>query len=76
MGFRIIKSPSKGCLDIIRRRISKDVDINDVDAVALVQGKLLDMIYIARYRRKNIRCICNGYKRNLPSTYGCPWNIW
>ena len=42
MDFRIIKSPSKGTLDILRRRKSSGVakDFEKTDAIGLVQGKL------------------------------------
>lgn len=46
MDFRIIKSPSKGTVDILAGRISisKDTDLYDFDAIGLVQGKLIEMI--------------------------------
>lgn len=46
MDYRIIKSPSKGTIDILTARvsISKEVNLYEFDAVGLVQGKLIDMI--------------------------------
>lgn len=46
MDFRIIKSPSKGTIDILTARVSigKEVNLYDFDAVGLVQGKLIEMI--------------------------------
>ena len=45
MECRIIKSPSKGTLDILFRRKGSPVttEIPEYDAVGLVQGRLIDM---------------------------------
>lgn len=47
MDFRIIKSPSNGAKDILKKRIGVNckVDLDSIDAIGLVQGKLIDMIY-------------------------------
>lgn len=47
MDFRIIKSPSNGAKDILKKRIGVNckVDLDNIDAIGLVQGKLIDMIY-------------------------------
>ncbi len=45
MEFRIIKSPSQGTLDILKRRMGPGVvDLQEVDAVGLVQGRMIEMI--------------------------------
>ena len=45
MDFRIIKSPTQGTLDILERRKSSGSrqKLEHVDAVGLVQGKLIEM---------------------------------
>lgn len=54
MDFRIIKSPSDGTKDIIKRRIGTNskIDLKNVDAIGLVQGKLIDMIYASDIAEK------------------------
>lgn len=56
MDFRIIKSPSKGTIDILMRRMGPGVskDILCVDAVGLVQGKMLEMICAADIAEKAV----------------------
>ncbi len=46
MDIRIIKSPSAGTREMLRRRIALSgvVEIVDADAVGLVQGKMIDML--------------------------------
>ena len=48
MDFRIIKTPSKGTLDILmhRKGSPKDQTPENVDAVGLVQGKLKKFIIV------------------------------
>ena len=56
MNFRIIKSPSEGTLNIIMQRIGAGVEnkLNCIDAVGLVQGKMIDMIYVADIAEKAV----------------------
>lgn len=57
MDFRIIQSPSAGALDIISRRMgmsssaSKEL-LTGCDAIGLIQGKLIDMVYVADLAEK------------------------
>jgi ethanolamine utilization microcompartment shell protein EutS len=46
MKIEIIKSPSKGTVDMLMRRIGNGIskDIVSTDAVGLVQGAIIDMI--------------------------------
>ncbi len=46
LNIRVIKSPSKATLDIIRRRLGsrEQEDLTYVDALGLVQGKIIDMV--------------------------------
>lgn len=47
MDIRIIKSPSEGTMEILKHRISNAEALGAVDAVGLVQGKLIDMLVAA-----------------------------
>ncbi|WP_460278240.1 BMC domain-containing protein [Clostridium sp. CTA-5] len=56
MDFRIIKSPSESTIDILRKRIgsSSKTDLSMIDAIGLVQGKIIDMIYAADIAEKAV----------------------
>lgn len=68
MDYRIIKSPSKGTIDILRGRISPsfNIDINNVDAIGLVQGKLIDMIYASDIAEKAVGVTVADVKGSCP----------
>jgi microcompartment protein CcmL/EutN len=53
--FRIIKSPSQSTKDILIRRIGGNckTKLDSVDAIGLVQGKLIDMIYATDIAEKS-----------------------
>jgi ethanolamine utilization microcompartment shell protein EutS len=54
--YRIIKSPSHGAKEILKRRMGKtnDIELDDIDAIGLVQGKLIDMIYASDIAEKSV----------------------
>ena len=58
MEFRIIKSPSKGALDIIvnRANLNPEETIPRTDAIGLVQGRMIDMMVAAdiAYKMANV----------------------
>lgn len=56
MDFKIIKSPSKGTLDILMSRLGTSVgkNLECVDAVGLVQGKMIEMIVAADIAEKAV----------------------
>jgi hypothetical protein len=56
MEFRIIKSPSEGAVDILMRRIGTGIHskFESVDAVGLVQGRMIDMIFAADIAEKAV----------------------
>lgn len=56
MDIRIIKSPSRGTLEILDRRRGGKAPIADIsiDAVGLVQGKLIEMIVAADIAEKAV----------------------
>lgn len=58
MDYRIIQSPSTGTIDIISKRIgmgnaqAREL-LDDCDAIGLIQGKLIDMVYVADLAEKS-----------------------
>lgn len=56
MEYRIIKSPTKGTVDILLRRIGTDFknSLGSFDAVGLVQGRMIDMVYAADIAEKAV----------------------
>jgi len=68
MDFRIIKSPSECTIDILRRRMGADckTDLNSADAVGLVQGKLIDMIYAADIAEKAVGVTVQDIRGSCP----------
>ena len=56
MEFRIIKSPTAGTIDILKRRMGADVSKDTLcdDAVGLVQGKMIEMICAADVAEKAV----------------------
>ncbi|AZV58659.1 BMC domain-containing protein [Clostridium sp. AWRP] len=68
MEFRIIKSPSKGTIDMLMRRMGANVNKDSicVDAVGLVQGKMLDMIYAADIAEKAVGVTVEDIKGSCP----------
>lgn len=69
MEFRIIKSPSKGTLDILMRRMgTTDISKSSicVDAVGLVQGKMIEMICAADIAEKAVGVTVQDIKGSCP----------
>lgn len=68
MDYRIIKSPSKGALDLILRRKGSGVNlpVPCFDAVGLVQGKLIDMVYAADIAEKAAGVTVEDIKGTCP----------
>ena len=56
MDYRIIKSPSKGTIELIKRRMGcfAESPINGADAVGLVQGRMIDMVCAADIAEKAV----------------------
>lgn len=68
MDFRIIKSPSEGTRRVLKRRIgieNKEVLLT-ADAIGLVQGKLIDMIYAIDIAEKAAGVIVEDIKGSCP----------
>jgi len=68
MECRIIKSPSKGTLDILFRRKGSPVttEIPEYDAVGLVQGRLIDMVVAADVAEKTAGVVVEDIKGSCP----------
>lgn len=68
MDYRIIKSPSKTTLDILFRRKGSGVSFRpeNVDAVGLVQGKLIDMIVASDIAEKAVGVTVEDIKGSCP----------
>lgn len=68
MEYRIIKSPSKGTLDILFRRKSSSstVPIDNYDAIGLVQGRLIDMVFAADIAEKAAGVVVEDIKGHCP----------
>lgn len=68
MDFRIIKSPSESTIDILRRRMGakSKTDLNNIDAIGLVQGKMIDMIYASDIAEKAVGVTVEDIRGNCP----------
>ncbi len=54
MEYHIIKTPSRGTLDILKRRMGPNAkaDVDSADAVGLVQGRMIEMVVAADIAEK------------------------
>lgn len=73
MEYRIIKSPSQGTIDILKRRRalkSQDQDMMSgrIEAIGLVQGRLIDMISAADIAEKAAGVTAEDIRGNCPQT--------
>ncbi|MGL4789913.1 MAG: BMC domain-containing protein [Anaerotignaceae bacterium] len=68
MELRIIKSPTKGTLDILRRRMgaNSESDIDNVGAVGLVQGRMIEMICAADVAEKAVGVTVEDIRGSCP----------
>ncbi|EHQ92058.1 BMC domain-containing protein [Desulfosporosinus youngiae] len=68
MEYRIIKSPSRGTVDMLFRRkgSSSTVSIENYDAVGLVQGRLIDMVFAADIAEKAAGVVVEDIKGQCP----------
>ena len=68
MEFRIIKSPSKGTIDILMRRKGSEKKSIPActDAVGLIQGRMIDMIRAADIAEKAVGVTAEDIKGNCP----------
>ena len=68
MDFRIIKSPSQGTIDILTRRkgSGKAMDLECIDAVGLVQGKMIEMIVASDIAEKAVGVTVEDIRGSCP----------
>lgn len=68
MEFRIIKSPSEGTLDILRRRMGTNckTDLDGADAIGLVQGRMIEMICAADIAEKAVGVTVEDVRGSCP----------
>ncbi len=68
MEFRIIKSPSAGTLDILKRRMGPgaSTDVESADAVGLVQGRMIEMICAADVAEKAVGVTVEDIRGSCP----------
>ncbi|MDZ5034336.1 BMC domain-containing protein [Clostridium perfringens] len=68
MDFRIIKSPSEGTIDILKRRMGVNckTDLNSIDAVGLVLGRMIEMICAADIAEKAVGVTVEDIKGSCP----------
>lgn len=68
MEYRIIKSPSSGTMDILFRRkgSASTTPLGNYDAVGLVQGKLIDMVFAADIAEKAAGVVVEDIKGYCP----------
>lgn len=68
MEFRIIKTPSAGTVEILRQRMAsgKRTDLSSVDAVGLVQGRMIDMICATDIAEKAVGVTVEDIRGSCP----------
>ena len=68
MELRIIKSPSPGTIDILmRRKGSGNNQIPEcVDAIGLVQGRMIEMVVAADVAEKAVGVTCEDIRGSCP----------
>lgn len=68
MDIRIIKSPSRGTVDILLRRKGSNQTVipECMDAIGLVQGKMIDMIVASDIAEKAVGVTVEDIKGSCP----------
>ena len=68
MEYRIIKSPTKGTLDILARRKGSGAgrELGPVDAVGLIQGRMIEMVCAADVAEKAVGVTVEDIRGNCP----------
>lgn len=66
--YRIIKSPSQGTIDILMRRkgSGRDVKPECIDAIGLVQGRMIDMVIAADAAEKAVGVTVEDIRGSCP----------
>lgn len=68
MEYRIIKSPSQGTLEILARRKGSGsaVKLEDIDAIGLVQGRLIEMVCASDVAEKTVGVTVEDIRGSCP----------
>ena len=68
MEFRIIKAPSPGTLDILMRRMGPGAgeNLKNFDAVGLVQGRMIEMVFAADIAEKAVGVTVEDIRGSCP----------
>lgn len=68
MDIRLIKHPSQGTVDILLRRkgSARDVVPENIDAIGLVQGKMIEMIVASDAAQKSVGVTVEDIKGSCP----------
>lgn len=68
MECRIIKTPTKGTRELIKRRMGNGVcpEVDTVDAVGLVQGKMIEMVVASDIAEKAVGVTVADVKGSCP----------
>lgn len=68
MEFEIIKSPSEGTIDMLMRRMGANVSKDSIciDAVGLVQGRMIEMVYAADIAEKAVGVTVKDIRGSCP----------
>ncbi|MFR3729632.1 BMC domain-containing protein [Lacrimispora sp.] len=68
MEYRIIKSPSKGTLDILNRRKGSGTStpIGPADAIGLIQGRIIEMVCAADVAEKAVGVTVEDIRGSCP----------
>ena len=68
MEYRIIKSPSKGTIDILNRRKGSGTStpIGPADAIGLIQGRIIEMVCAADVAEKAVGVTVEDIRGSCP----------
>lgn len=68
MEYRIIKSPSQGTIDILNRRKGSGsaAPLGSVDAVGLIQGRIIEMVCAADVAEKAVGVTVEDIRGSCP----------
>lgn len=69
MDFKLIRSPSTGTKKILLKRIGLNKDYDEFDAIGLIQGKAIDMIYAVDVAEKSANVIIEDVRGLCPQHF-------
>lgn len=68
MEYRIIKAPSRGTKEMLVRRMAQDatLDLDDISAIGLVQGRMIDMVCASDIAEKAVGVVVKDIRGSCP----------